>query len=81
MTKHAGSDKPTARIAADVRSPAGTSKAFDLALDALSAIGQAGLIVVPAEPTSEMLEAGAAAGEIATPNAYRIYKAMLRASD
>ena len=81
MTKRAGSDKLTERITADVRSPAGRTKAFDLALDTLSAIGRAGLIVAPAEPTSEMLEAGAEAGEISTPNVYRIYKAMLRASD
>ena len=81
MTKHAGPDKPTARIAADVPSPAGRKKAFDLALDTLSANGRAGLIVVPAEPTHEMLKAGAAAGEISTPNVSRIYKAMLRASD
>lgn len=80
MIKRAGPDKPTARNAADVGRPGGSNKAFEFALDTLSAIGRAGLVIVPAEPTSEMLEAGAEAGEIAAPNAYRIYRAMLRAS-
>ncbi len=80
MTKCAGSDKPSARTAADGRSPSGMNKAFDFALDTLSAIGRAGLVIVLAEPTPEMLRAGAEAGEISAPKVRRIYRAMLRAS-
>ncbi len=80
MTKCAEPDKPSERTAAGGLGPSGTSEAFEFALDTLSAIGRAGLVIVPAAPTPEMLRAGAEAGEIPNPKVRRIYKAMLRAS-
>lgn len=51
------------------------------ALDLLSAIDAAGYALVPREPTSAMLKAGAKAGEVTGPTAYKMWRAMLGAAE
>lgn len=53
-------------------------KAMDYALDAVSALGEAGLTAVPVKPSVAMLTAGARAGGVSVETVWRIYQAMLR---
>ena len=43
--------------------------------------GPAGMVAVPAKPSTAMLTAGADAGHVSVENAWRIYLAMVRAAD
>lgn len=52
-----------------------------LALDVVEALESANLLVIPKEPTPEMIDAGAAAGRLDRETARRIYMAMLLAAD
>ena len=51
------------------------------ALEVLEAIGEAGLAVVPVEPTDAMVEALARAAGIERPAARKIYRALLKAAE
>jgi hypothetical protein len=57
------------------------SKALQMALDVVDAIGEAGLVTVPAKPTAAMLASGARAGDVSVECAWRIYQAMIKAND
>ena len=48
------------------------SKALQMALDVVDAIGEAGLVTVPAKPTAAMLASGARAGDVSVECAWRI---------
>ena len=63
--------------------PAGQekSKALQMALDVVDAIGEAGLVTVPAKPTAAMPAAGARAGDVSVECAWRIYQAMIKSND
>lgn len=53
------------------------SRALQNALDAVGAVGDSGFVLVPSEPTREMMLAGAQAGNIDPGLARRVYRAML----
>ncbi len=55
--------------------------ALDYALDVVSALGEAGLTAVPIKPSTEMLTAGARAGDVGVETAWRIYQAMVQAAE
>ena len=55
--------------------------ALDYALDVVSAMGEAGLTAVPIKPSTEMLTAGARAGEVSVETAWKIYQSMITAAD
>jgi len=57
--------------------PFGRSNAFNLSLALIEALGSAGLTVVSIQPSPEMVEAGARAGNFAPADACRVYAAML----
>ncbi|MBN2751509.1 MAG: hypothetical protein JXQ84_02260 [Rhodospirillaceae bacterium] len=57
--------------------PFGRSNAFNLSLALIEALGNSGLTVVNAQPTPEMLEAGARAGNINPADACRVFAAMI----
>ena len=50
-------------------------------LDVMPAVGDAGMVSVPAKPSTAMLAAGAEAGRISVESAWRIYLAMVRAAE
>lgn len=52
-------------------------KTLSLSLAILESLENAGLALVPEQPTKEMLVAGAAAGDIDTNKAAKIYTAIL----
>ncbi|MDH3242355.1 MAG: hypothetical protein OEO83_17005 [Alphaproteobacteria bacterium] len=54
--------------------------AMDDALEMLSAVDMAGLVLAPREPTREMLSAGASAAGLAPPAVHRMWRAMLAAA-
>jgi hypothetical protein len=54
----------------------GSSKEFSYALDMVAVFSRMDLLLVPRAPTSAMLDAGAAAGNISADEAARIYTAM-----
>jgi len=54
---------------------------MSMALDMVEALESANLLVVPREPTVEMIDAGAAAGRLDRETVLRVYEAMLLASD
>ena len=58
------------------RDPRG-SRALQNALDAVGAVGDSGFVLVPSEPTREMMQAGAQAGNIDPGLVRRVYRAML----
>lgn len=66
---------------ADVADEKQPSMPMRLALDVVEALETANLLVIPREPTVEMLDAGAAAGRLDRDTARRIYMAMLLAAD
>ncbi|WP_282604255.1 hypothetical protein [Pelagibius sp. Alg239-R121] len=53
------------------------SRALQNALDAVGAVGDSGFVLVPSEPSDEMILAGARAGGISTGLARTVYRAML----
>jgi hypothetical protein len=57
------------------------SCALDEALDMLSAVDSAGYVLTLREPSADMLSAGAVAGDISARAAYRIWRAMIGASE
>ncbi len=59
----------------------GTGQTMADALHVLSAISMAGLVVVPREPTADMLTAGAQAAGISTPILYKAWHAILAAAE
>jgi len=54
---------------------------MQMALDMVDALESANLLVVPREPTTEMIEAGVTAGQLDRETVVRIYSAMVLASD
>jgi len=54
---------------------------LSLALAVLDAMGQKGMVIVPAHPTPQMLDAGKGAGAADGSQAAAIYTAMLDATD
>lgn len=58
-----------------------TDHAMDDALEMLSAVDMAGLVLAPKEPTREMLTAGASAAGLAPPAVHKMWRAMLAAAD
>ncbi len=57
------------------------SCAMEEALEMLSAVDSAGYVLTPREPSADMLRAGAVAGDISAGAAYRIWRAMIWASE
>jgi hypothetical protein len=53
------------------------SHAMDDALEVLSAVDMAGLVLAPKEPTREMLTAGANAAGLTAPAVHKMWRAML----
>ena len=53
------------------------SRALQNALDAVGAVGDSGFVLVPSEPSREMILAGAQAGSINPDLARSVYRAML----
>ncbi|NIR46308.1 MAG: hypothetical protein GWN51_16870 [Gemmatimonadetes bacterium] len=53
---------------------------MEKALGLVDAICAAGLVLVPAEPTTAMLAAGADAGGLAPDAARRVFRAMIEAA-
>jgi hypothetical protein len=56
------------------------SHAMDDALEVLSAVDLAGLVLAPKEPTREMLMAGASAAGLPPSTVHRMWRAMLAAT-
>ena len=56
-------------------------KELKMELDVVDAIGEAGLVTVPAKPTAAMLASGARAGDVSVECAWRIYHAMIKSND
>jgi len=57
------------------------SRAMAYALDMVTAFGSRGLTLVPVKPTTEMLTAGARAGDVSIEAVWRLYQAMVSAAD
>lgn len=57
------------------------SAPMSIALDMVEALESANLLLVPREPTVEMIDAGAAAGRLDRETVLRVYQAMMLASD
>jgi hypothetical protein len=55
--------------------------AMDDALEVLSAVDMAGLVLAPKEPTREMLTAGASAVGLTPPAVHKMWRAMLAVAD
>ena len=55
----------------------GNGLALEDALNVLTAVDEAGLVLVPREPTAEMLVAAANAAGVEPPAAYKAWRAML----
>ena len=55
--------------------------AMDDALEMLSAVDMAGLVLAPKEPTREMLNAGASAAGLTPPAVHKMWRAMLAAAN
>ena len=53
------------------------SRALQNALDAVGAIGDSGFVLVPSEPSPEMIQAGADAGNVSADIARAVYRALL----
>lgn len=68
-------------ISGDMLSRDDTSQNLADAFYVISAISRAGLVIVPKEPTSEMLSAGSQAGDISIPTAYKVWRAMTGATE
>jgi hypothetical protein len=56
----------------------GHSQSFELALDIVGAISDAGFSLLPLEPSKAMQEAGAKIAGVSTATAYKIYRAMCK---
>lgn len=54
-----------------------STNALDYALDVVEAARKEGLLAVPVKPTTEMLTAGAEAGNVSVETAWIIYSAMI----
>ncbi|MEQ8966171.1 MAG: hypothetical protein RID91_10125 [Azospirillaceae bacterium] len=57
------------------------SDTLERALEAVSAMSEAGFASVPSKPTAAMLAAGARAGNVSVETAWKVYQAMLRNAD
>jgi hypothetical protein len=57
------------------------SHEMDDALEMISAVDMAGLVLAPKEPTREMLSAGASAAGLTAPAVHKVWRAMLAAAD
>lgn len=73
-------DDTISRLNSRSRKPA-YSRTFAETLQIVAAIGNSGLVVLPAEPTPDMLAAGAAAGGIAPGAVRRILAAVFAAAE
>jgi hypothetical protein len=56
-------------------------RSLDRALNVLDAIGRAGLVVVPLEPTRHMVQRVAREGGVSQEAARRIYRALVAGAD
>ena len=61
----------------DAKNDSRGSRALQNALDAVGAVGDSGFVLVPSEPTREMLLAGTQAGNLDPDLVRRVYRAML----
>ena len=61
--------------------PGAMSKPLRMALELVEAVADAGLVLVPAQPTAAMVKAGAIAGIVGPETALRVYRAMVAAAD
>ena len=61
--------------------PGAMSRPLRMALELVEAIADAGLALVPAQPTAAMVKAGAIAGVVGPETAVRVYRAMVAVAD